>query len=258
MHLVQLLICVSWAWVPPSVSLLPAGVNGTRPKLAVDVYGSGDTFRVEPGWHAVVMGGPANWSRDEHTECTGALFIYLPVGGQSGLQFRVRDPVAVATVGDWNGSTGQYVSGATLGFGMRAVQVVVTDRPTSCSVAGMGDPALRYEQASLWLDGRVLYLVSVWDYHSGALECVADTAVPAGDLATYRFRSWADEVSEKCVVVGGATAPAGIDTPALVAIVVSSAALALSSALAVYVLVRACTAEPEYRTPLTSLTEVVH
>jgi hypothetical protein len=45
-------------------------------------------------------------------------------------------------------------------------------------------------------------LTSVWDYHSGELDCDEDTAVLAGDVMMQDFHSWADEVSEKCVTVG--------------------------------------------------------
>jgi hypothetical protein len=254
MHLAQLLFFGARAWVPPSVLPPSAVVNGTVPELATSVYGRGDTFLVEPGWNAVIMGGPTTWSADQHAECAGALFIYVPERG-TGLEFRVRDPVAVARVGNWNGSAGSYVSGAVAAFTLDRVGVLVTDRPLSCD-GGMGDAALKYAQASLSLDGHVLYLVSVWSYHHGKRECVADTAVPGGDIAVHDFRSWDDEVSEKCVIVGAPAAPAHIDNVALVAIVVSSVALALSCILGVYVLVRACTAL-EYRTPLTTLTEVI-
>jgi hypothetical protein len=112
-------------------------------ELAVITYGRGDVFEVHPGWTAVIMGGPTNWSREEHVECTGSLFVdqsYLV----TTLQFRVRDPVAVATAGNWSGGRSRYLAGAVPGFVRTGKGVVVTDRPGNCTLSGMGDAVLRY------------------------------------------------------------------------------------------------------------------
>jgi hypothetical protein len=246
MSIVAVLVCVSRAWVLPVA--VRTGVDPVETALDPTVDGprpieTGDLVSIPAGYAAVLapVSNVSIGSADAHVECVGPLFVYE--GPETELNLTMREAMDVVVVRptlDCVPAFGTCVPDCVIsGDGIYVTDTV----PVTCNASG-GSVA---HQVRDWTLG-VLQLQYIAAWRSAAiLRCAPRDGGLGTDVHVQVFRSWADEVSDKCTSVSSAPTANTHPVPgfALAAIVLSLVAFVLTTILGVYSLMPQCSARAE-------------